>query len=163
MQVGHQLVEAYSSCMGVPLFRRRITGTSATTEMGYKPTDGDEVEDLHVLLAAVKDAVPQLAAVCSGAIASDYQRVRVESVAARLNLVSLAYLWHQPQHALLRGMVACGIEAILCKVRCAPSRPGRACGVFAGHMSRGSHSGPAVRHKAGIHAPTRMCVHAQCC
>lgn len=88
--------------MGVPLFRRCITGTSATTALGYKQTEGDEVEDLYVLLAAVKEAVPQLAAVCSGAIASDYQRLRVESVAARLNLVSLAYLWHQPQHVLLR-------------------------------------------------------------
>lgn len=33
----------------------------------------------------------------SGAIASDYQRLRVESVCGRLQLTSLAYLWHQPQ------------------------------------------------------------------
>ena len=88
--------------MGVPLFRRRITGRSEHTDLGYKPTEGDEVEDLFALLAAVKEATPGLAAVCSGAIASDYQRLRVESVAARLNLVSLAYMWHQPQRVLLR-------------------------------------------------------------
>jgi len=27
--VGHQLVAAYSQCMGLPLYRRRITGSAA--------------------------------------------------------------------------------------------------------------------------------------
>lgn len=44
-------------------------------------------------------------AVSSGAIASDYQRLRVESVCSRLGLVSLAYLWKQPQDQLLQDMV----------------------------------------------------------
>ena len=35
---------------------------------------------------------------------------------ARLGLTSLAYMWHQPQAALLRGMIASGIEAVLIKV-----------------------------------------------
>ena len=30
--------------------------------------------------------------------------------------MSLAYMWHQPQEALLRGMIASGIEAVLIKV-----------------------------------------------
>ena len=38
-----------------------------------------------------------LQGVASGAIASDYQRLRVEAVCGRLGLTSLAYLWHQPQ------------------------------------------------------------------
>jgi diphthine-ammonia ligase len=69
---------------------------------------GDEVEDLHALLSYVKAAEPGLQAVASGAIASDYQRSRVERVCARLGLVSLAYLWHQPQARLLRDMVGTG-------------------------------------------------------
>jgi diphthine-ammonia ligase len=88
--------------MGLPVFRRRITGRSSHTELGYEVTAGDEVEDLFALLAAVKEAIPQLGAVASGAIASDYQRLRVESVASRIGLVSLAYLWHLPQRSLLR-------------------------------------------------------------
>ena len=36
----------------------------------------------------------------SGAIASDYQRLRVEAVCGRLGLTSLAFLWHQPQASL---------------------------------------------------------------
>jgi diphthamide synthase (EF-2-diphthine--ammonia ligase) len=38
-----------------------------------------------------------LQGVASGAIASDYQRLRVEAMCSRLGLTSLAYLWHQPQ------------------------------------------------------------------
>jgi diphthamide synthase (EF-2-diphthine--ammonia ligase) len=44
---------------------------------------------------------PEVEAVASGAIASDYQRLRVEDVCRRLGLVSLAYLWHRPQEELL--------------------------------------------------------------
>ena len=46
----------------------------------YDTTAGDEVEDLLALLAFAKQKLPQLEAVCSGAIASDYQRLRVEQV-----------------------------------------------------------------------------------
>jgi len=65
----------------------------------------DEVEDLAVLLCYAIKKMPEIEAVASGAIASDYQRSRVECICSRLNLVSLAYMWHQPQSKLLREMV----------------------------------------------------------
>lgn len=114
--VGHQLVEAYAAATGLPLLRRRIRGASRHTEMGYRETAGDEVEDLAALLAFAKECFPGLQAVASGAIASDYQRLRVEAVCGRLGLTSLAYLWHQPQAPLLRRMIDAGLEAILVKV-----------------------------------------------
>lgn len=46
-------------------------------------------------------------------------------VCARLGLVSLAYLWHQPQAALLDGMVADGLAAVLVKVAALGLDPGR--------------------------------------
>jgi diphthine-ammonia ligase len=70
-------------------------------------TPGDEVEDMFVLLNEVKRQIPSVTAVSSGAIASDYQRLRVESVCSRLGLVSLAYLWKQDQSLLLQEMVNC--------------------------------------------------------
>ena len=113
--VGHQLVGAYAACTGLPLFRRRIAGGSRQQGLVYEDTPGDEVEDLYCLLAAVQARLPGLQAVASGAIASDYQRTRVERVCARLGLVSLSYLWHQPQARLLRAMVrvACRRQAPL--------------------------------------------------
>lgn len=68
-------------------------------------TPGDEVEDLFILLMEVKRQLPCVMAVSSGAIASDYQRLRVESVCSRLRLISLAYMWKQDQSVLLQDMV----------------------------------------------------------
>lgn len=46
----------------------------------YIMTEGDEVEDLMTLVAFIKQEIPEIQGVSSGAIASDYQRLRVESV-----------------------------------------------------------------------------------
>ncbi|KAJ1409108.1 YjgF/YER057c/UK114 family [Sesbania bispinosa] len=104
--VGHQIIIGYAECMGLPLHQ----------ELGYKTTQGDEVEDMYILLREVKRQIPSVTAVSSGAIASDYQRLRVESVCSRLGLVSLAYLWKQDQSLLLQEMIANGIVAVTVKV-----------------------------------------------
>ncbi|GLT57806.1 hypothetical protein SLA2020_307540 [Shorea laevis] len=114
--VGHQIIVSYAECMGVPLFRRRIQGSTRHQKLSYKMTPGDEVEDMYILLNEVKKQVPSITAVSSGAIASDYQRLRVESVCSRLGLVSLAYLWKQDQSLLLHEMIMNGIAAITVKV-----------------------------------------------
>eukprot|EP00891_Asterochloris_glomerata_P000500 jgi/Astpho2/500/Aster-03541 len=123
--VGHQLVAAYAECMGLPLLRRRLTGTAKRQEMAYEETAGDEVEDLLALLAFAKHLHPEIEAVSSGAIASDYQRLRVEHVCHRLGLVSLAYMWHQPQQLLLQSMMAAGVHAVLVKVAAMGLHPGK--------------------------------------
>lgn len=82
----------------------------------YVAECGDEVEDLRALLAAAKQRVPDLGGVCSGAILSDYQRLRVEAVAGSLGLVSLAPLWRHNQRALLAVMADAGLRAVLVKV-----------------------------------------------
>ncbi|GER24960.1 endoribonuclease L-PSP family protein [Striga asiatica] len=84
--------------------------------LSYNMTPGDEVEDMFILLKEVKRQIPSVNAVSSGAIASDYQRLRVESVCSRLGLVSLAYLWKQDQSLLLRQMIQSEIIAITVKV-----------------------------------------------
>jgi diphthine-ammonia ligase len=40
----------------------------------------------------------------------------VESVCSRLGLVSLAYMWQQPQRQLLDDMINARIDAVLVKV-----------------------------------------------
>ncbi|KAF9609818.1 hypothetical protein IFM89_018672 [Coptis chinensis] len=114
--VGHQIVVSYAECMGLPLFRRRIHGSTRHQKLSYRMTRGDEVEDMLILISEVKRQVPSITAVSSGAIASDYQRLRVENVCSRLGLVSLAYLWKQDQSLLLQEMISKGIAAILVKV-----------------------------------------------
>ena len=127
--VGHRAVGAYGELTGLPLFRRRITGASRHTELGYEvgeaAVEGDEVEDLRALLAAVVAAMPTVRAVTSGAILSDYQRLRVEAVCADLGLVSLAYLWRQPQGLMLEAMCDAGVDAVLIKVAAMGLKPKR--------------------------------------
>ena len=75
------------------------------------------MEDLYRLLQTVLAAQPSVTGVSVGAILSDYQRVRVESVCLRLGLTSLAYLWQRDQSRLLEEMVEAGVQAVLIKVR----------------------------------------------
>ncbi|BBN10589.1 diphthine-ammonia ligase [Marchantia polymorpha subsp. ruderalis] len=114
--VGHQVITALSQCMGLPLFRRKIQGQTREKGLRYTKTYGDEVEDLEALLRAVKSRFPEIGGVSSGAIASDYQRLRVENVCSRLGLISLAYMWKQEQPYLLQNMIDSGLHAVLVKV-----------------------------------------------
>ncbi|KAK1409759.1 hypothetical protein QVD17_36288 [Tagetes erecta] len=114
--VGHQIVVSYANCMGLPLFRRKIQGSTRRHDLSYNKTPGDEVEDMFILLKEVKKQIPSITAVSSGAIASDYQRLRVENVCSRLGLISLAYLWKLDQSLLLQQMIESGIVAITVKV-----------------------------------------------
>ena len=97
--VGWNVIQqSYAQCLGVPLFCRPINGTALSRSLHYNEeeeekdetrTGGvrdeaenteDEVEDLFQLLIHVKQQIPDVQAVCSGAIFSDYQRNRVEHV-----------------------------------------------------------------------------------
>ncbi|KAJ9584323.1 hypothetical protein L9F63_021323 [Diploptera punctata] len=113
--VGHQGVQLYAEAMGLPLFQQSTQGVALLKEQEYTPTPKDEVEDLFQLLKKVKDEI-DVEAVAVGAIFSDYQRIRVENVCARLGLVALAYLWRRDQAELLQEMIDCHIEAIVIKV-----------------------------------------------
>ena len=114
--VGHDLINLYSQCMNVPLFRQCISGSSLKTTSDYEPTLKDEVEDLYQLLVRVKQEMPEIQGVATGAILSNYQRVRVENVCQRLGLVSLAYLWQMDQEVLLKSMIDFELQAVLIKV-----------------------------------------------
>lgn len=98
--VGHSVIPLYSDCLGIPLYRRQITGSAVQTGRYYDASniDGtpDETEDLIPLLQEILREHPEANAVCSGAILSTYQRTRVESVALRLDLIPLSYLWQYP-------------------------------------------------------------------
>ncbi|KAL9079624.1 MAG: hypothetical protein Q9157_001509 [Trypethelium eluteriae] len=130
--IGHSVIPLYEKAFQIPLFRMRIQGLATNIDKYYSPpansrsVDGpfpqDETESLYHLLSVVKTAHPEADAVCTGAILSDYQRSRVESVALRLGLQSLAYLWQYPylpphtQTSLLEDMESIRHRAIIIKV-----------------------------------------------
>lgn len=77
--VAHEAIELMAEAMDVPLFQAETQGFAKQTSMEYQPTENDEIEDLYNLLLKVKEEV-QVDAVASGAVLSDYQRIRIENV-----------------------------------------------------------------------------------
>lgn len=125
--VGHTVIPLYSRALGLPLYRQVITGTAVNSNLDYHPTSAqtetkDETEDLTNLLKTIIAAHPQANAVSTGAILSTYQRTRVESVATRLGLTPLSYLWQYPKlppcipSSLLQDMQSVGLDARIIKV-----------------------------------------------
>ncbi|MCJ1225713.1 hypothetical protein MMC12_002362 [Toensbergia leucococca] len=132
--VGHKLIPLFSTTLGIPLYREEISGSAVNAEKDYMPTSlplslsstpmFDETESLLSLLRRVLAAHPTVTAVVSGAILSTYQRTRIESVAFRLHLFSLAYLWQYPYlptpiprtAGLLEDMASVGLDARIVKV-----------------------------------------------
>ena len=78
--VGHEAVEMFAEATGLPLYRAVTSGQRKGCGLHYQPEDGDEVEDLYDLLQRVKEEEVGLEGVASGAVLSDYQRLRVENV-----------------------------------------------------------------------------------
>ncbi|KAI1090635.1 adenine nucleotide alpha hydrolases-like protein [Rostrohypoxylon terebratum] len=114
--VGHQVIPLYAQATGLPLFRQVILGSAVDSGMSYRDPDGhhevaDETESLVPLLRAVLKAHPEVNALCTGAILSTYQRTRVESVALRLGLIPLAYLWQYPELPAPSVTSACSTES----------------------------------------------------
>jgi len=127
--VGHSIIPLYEKALGLPLYRQNISGSAADSNKSYttpraseNTEPADETESLLPLLRRVMAAHPDVNAVSTGAILSDYQRTRVESIAIRLGLTALSYLWQYPflppysETSLLDDMAAVGQDARIIKV-----------------------------------------------
>lgn len=127
--IGHSVIPLYAECLNLPLYRQEICGGAVDTSANYSPpasystsADVDEAESLIPLLTRIIAAHPTANALSTGAILSSYQRTRIESVALRLGLTPLAYLWQYPllppysPTSLLEDMAAVSQEARIIKV-----------------------------------------------
>ncbi|CAP64915.1 uncharacterized protein PODANS_1_13060, partial [Podospora anserina S mat+] len=134
--VGHSIIPLYTEATGIPLYRKAISSYGATqrgkdyshyvsTPEEVNERKHDETESMFCLLKGIRQRHPEVNAVCAGAILSTYQRTRVESVAVRLGLTPLAYLWKFPtlpaspggdDGQLLLDMEQAGLEARIIKV-----------------------------------------------
>jgi diphthine-ammonia ligase len=128
--VGHSIIPLYASALNLPLYRRAISGTATQLGRDYTYTPAgppDETEDLVPLLQEVKQHHAEVNAICSGAILSTYQRTRIESIALRMGLTPLAFLWQYPAlpppseredsiTGLLDDMAAAGCDSRIIKI-----------------------------------------------
>ena len=136
------LVTLVEECLEVPLILHERVGKSLNTSLVYEEaTLNDEVEDLYQALCTAQQQFPTIEAVCSGAILSTYQRIRIEHVCQRLNLVSLAFLWRRAsQKELLQQMIEENVEAILVRVAAPP-------GLTARHLERSIQTLQSIFHR----------------
>jgi len=108
-------ISLVAEALELPLFLQSSKSKSNCSTMDYKPSEGDEVEDLYLLLDRMKKE-KQIEGICCGALLSDYQRIRVESVCNRLGLVSFAPIWQKDQKQYISDLNTLGFEVVIVKV-----------------------------------------------
>ncbi|RLG81305.1 MAG: diphthine--ammonia ligase [Thermoprotei archaeon] len=77
--------------------------------------EGGEIRALYRLLARVRDRYG-VKVVVSGAVLSDYQRLRFTMVAENLGLISYTPIWRIPQDKYLLEIVDAGLEFMLVSI-----------------------------------------------
>jgi diphthine-ammonia ligase len=92
----HQ-TDLLAQSIGIPLVKRKTNAKKET-----------ELLDLQQLLSGL-----EIDGVISGAIASEYQRTRIEKICDELALKSFTPLWHKNQELLLRDQVNAGFHIIV--------------------------------------------------
>ena len=77
-----------------------------------KKTEGKKEEELEDLIAALQPIKDDVDAIVSGAVASNYQKDRIEAICKELGLKSVTPLWHKDPEQLLRQQLESGFEII---------------------------------------------------
>jgi len=78
-----------------------------------KITSGEKEKELEDLITALKEISGEVDAVVSGAVASRYQKDRIDAVCKELGLRSITPLWGKNQLKLLQSEVEAGFEIII--------------------------------------------------
>jgi ABC transporter with metal-binding/Fe-S-binding domain ATP-binding protein len=91
------LIDLFAECVGLPLSKAKTSGEPE-----------QEVKDLKLALARL-----EVDGVVSGAVASTYQRSRIDRVCRELRLQHIAPLWGREPEQLLREMLKVGMSIIL--------------------------------------------------
>lgn len=99
-------VRGVADCLGVPL-----------EEVAARTGADEEVQDLQDALSALQ-AAHGIDAVVSGALASEYQRTRIDRVGHRLGLKTFAPLWHKDPQTYMAGLLQGGYDIRLSRVAC---------------------------------------------
>ena len=76
-----------------------------------KQTKGEKEEELKDLKEVLKNL--NIDGVISGAIASEYQRTRIEKICHELEIKSFAPIWHKNQELILREQINAGFKIII--------------------------------------------------
>jgi len=96
------IVQAES--MGIPIITKKTKGEKEK-----------ELKDLENLIGSVKGEV---GCIVSGAIASEYQKSRIEKICKKLGLKSVTPLWHKDPEEVWKTALDEGFEIMIAAVAC---------------------------------------------
>jgi predicted ATP pyrophosphatase (TIGR00289 family) len=92
-----RLIDLFAEAVEIPLVKAETAGIKEK-----------EVEDLKRLIATL-----DVEGIVSGAIASKYQKSRIEKICRQLGLKCIAPLWHENPLEMLRGILELNFEVII--------------------------------------------------
>jgi len=95
------LVEKQAEAIGIPLLLSK--------------TKGKKEEELIDLKSAIKQAITkyQIEALYTGALASEYQASRINTICKELNIKCINPLWHKDEFKLLEELLTLNFEVII--------------------------------------------------
>ena len=91
------LTDKLAEAIGIPLIKKQTKGEKEK-----------ELEDLKDILKSL-----EIDGVISGAIASEYQRTRIEKICYDLKIRSFTPIWHKNQELILRDQIKAGFKFII--------------------------------------------------
>ena len=100
------LVRTQASLVGVPLLEKKTKGEKEL-----------ELDDLEEAIASLKGEID---GVVTGALASSYQKTRIDSICKRHDLLSIAPLWHRDPAEYLHSALRDNFEIIYVGVAAPP-------------------------------------------
>lgn len=99
-----ELTKIQAKLMGIPIITRATEGEKEI-----------ELGDLEEALESIKESID---CVVSGAVASEYQKNRVDSICGKLGLKSQAPLWHRDPLEMWRFCLDNGFKVMITAVAC---------------------------------------------
>ncbi|MFA4819764.1 MAG: diphthine--ammonia ligase [Candidatus Aenigmatarchaeota archaeon] len=100
------LVKQQAALMGIPLLQKQTKGEKEK-----------ELDDLEEAITSLKDEID---GVVTGALASSYQKMRIDSICKRHDLLSIAPLWHRDPVEYLHAALHDNFEIIIVGVAAPP-------------------------------------------
>jgi diphthine-ammonia ligase len=98
------LTTYHSEALGIPLLQRKSSGIKEA-----------ELDDLKKAIVEAKEKYG-FEGVVAGALASDYQKSRVEAICKELQLECFAPYWHYDVEKYLKDIIAAGFKVIITSV-----------------------------------------------
>lgn len=91
----------------------KLQAESMGVKQLMKKTKGEKEEELKDLEAVLKSIRNEIDGIITGAVASKYQKTRIDKICERLGLKHFAPLWGKVQEEVLTEEINAGFEAII--------------------------------------------------